>query len=305
MARILHALVRTPLCLLAAVLGGLFVWSSPASAQDRTITWTGCGISRKAFMGEIATAYEKETGVKIVLSGGGATKGIRDVAAGEADLGGSCRRHLLGKGGAPIPEETEAQLIQVGWDALVAVTHPDNPVSSIEIDELRKVFSGEITSWKDLGGPDQPITLMIREGRESGVGHMFRLLVLRDPEFEFTAAGAQVFPSTGPIEKAVAATPWSLAIDGVSSARKTKLKMLSIHGTLPTKANVATGRYPLFRPLYIAVGSNPDPEVRKVVDFILSPRGQAIISKAGTVTLSEGANLAPLWKKIEARMAAK
>ena len=294
---------RLLFCLAAAV-GGFLVWSPALGSQAREITWTGCGISRKAFMGEIAAAYEKETGVKIVLSGGGATKGIRDVAAGQADLGGSCRHHLLGKNGAPVPEETDAQLIQVGWDALVAVTHPDNPVSSIEIDELRKVFAGEITNWKDLDGPDQPITLMIREGNESGVGHMFRLLVLRDPEFEF-AAGAQVFPSTGPIEKAVAATPWSLAIDGVSSARKTKLKMLSIHGTLPTKANVATGRYPLFRPLYIAVGSNPDPEVRKVVDYILSPKGQAIISKAGTVTLVEGANLAPLWKKIEARMAAK
>ncbi|MCB0219305.1 MAG: phosphate ABC transporter substrate-binding protein [Chrysiogenetes bacterium] len=299
-----RAPVRASVCLLLAI-GSIFIWSPPARAQTRHITWTGCGISRKAFMGEIAAAYEKETGIKIVLSGGGATKGIRDVAAGEADLGGSCRQHLLGKGGAPIPEETEAQLIQVGWDALVAVTHPDNPVSSIEIDQLRKVFAGEITNWKDLGGPDQPITLMVREGKESGVGHMFRLLVLRDPGFEFAAAGAQVFASTGPIEKAVAATPWSLAIDGVSSARKTKLKLLSIHGTLPTKANVATGRYPLFRPLYIAVGSNPDPEVRKVVDFILSPKGQAIISKAGTVTLAEGANLAPLWKKIEVRLTAR
>ena len=64
-------------------------------AVKRVLTWAGCGISKKAFMAELAKGYEKKTGVKIKLQGGGATKGIRTVASRENDLGGSCRQTLV------------------------------------------------------------------------------------------------------------------------------------------------------------------------------------------------------------------
>jgi phosphate transport system substrate-binding protein len=86
------------------------------------LTWSGCDVSEKAFMRELALGYEKETGVKIILSVVGVTQGIREVNEGEASMGGSCR-HLMSD------EENNVSLVIVAWDALVAIVNKDNPVN--------------------------------------------------------------------------------------------------------------------------------------------------------------------------------
>ena len=128
------------------------------------LKWTGCGITKKAFMKEAAVAYEKKAGVKIKLSGGGATKGIRFANSGMADMGGNCRPALKDRFPA---EEGEAHMTVVSWDALVPIVHPDNPVESITSDQLKKVMKGELTNWKELGGQDQKIQVMARVGKAS------------------------------------------------------------------------------------------------------------------------------------------
>ena len=85
------AMIKHKLVLLAAVGALLAGWINIAGATEgRVLTWVGCGISKKGFMEDLAAAYEKKTGVKIVIDGGGATKGLRQVSAKQSDLGGSC-----------------------------------------------------------------------------------------------------------------------------------------------------------------------------------------------------------------------
>ena len=95
-----------------------------SASANNTIQWAGCGITKKAFMKELATAFEKKTHVKVVLNGGGATKGIRQTAALKVDMGGSCRMTL--------PEverkELHVSLHPVAWDALAVIVNPENPV---------------------------------------------------------------------------------------------------------------------------------------------------------------------------------
>lgn len=172
-----------------------------AQAEQTSLQWVGCGISKKAYVTALAEAYERKTDVKIDLHGGGATKGIREVASIGADIGGSCRRKLRG-----VAEESDAELVPVAWDALVVITHPDNPVDDITLDRLRAVMLGQIDDWSLLGGDRAPIRLFVREGRISGVGHALRKLVFNDSELEFGAADER-FPSSGPLEKAVETTP--------------------------------------------------------------------------------------------------
>lgn len=264
-------------------------------AQNKTLSWTGCGITKKAFMQEIAAQYEKKTGVAISLSGGGATKGIRATSAGSVDLGGTCR-HLLMEGNKLHPEENNVQLIQVAWDAIVVITNKNNPVDNISTENLKKVYDGDITTWKDLGSDDKRIVLCTREGAISGVGHMFRLLVTNSPGEEFKAKSL-TFKSSGPLEKKVKATPTALGITGVSSARKAGVKILALDGVEPTKENIAAGKYPLFRPLYLAVHRNPSPDVQAFVKYILSDEGQQVISNEGTVNLQEGKGLVARWSQ--------
>lgn len=275
------------ICVLSSVKG------LTAEVED-VVTWTGCGITKHAFMKEISAAYKEKTGIDIKISGGGATKGIRAVVAGTSNLGGSCRHWLMGPAGEKNSQEKDAELVLVAWDALVAIVHKDNPVNDISLEDLKKVYQGKITRWKDLGGPDKRIALITRSGKYSGVGHLFRLLVFDDPEYEFMARSFSV-KSTGPLETKIEKTVNALGVDGISSARKREVKYLSINGISPTKEKIASGTYPLFRPLYIAINKNAPLKARKVLDFILSREGQSIISQQGTVNLEEGLLLEALW----------
>jgi phosphate transport system substrate-binding protein len=280
---------------IVATLTIIFLFSISPSVFAEEVSWTGCGITKKAFMTEIAKAYKKKTGIKITLSGGGATKGIRTASAGTSDLGGACRHRLYDASGTVHPEEKNADLTLVALDAIVVITHPDNPVKNISMTELRKIYDGEITNWKDLGGPDKRIVLVTRTGKSSGVGHMFRRIVFNAPEYTFKARSIKV-KSSGPLEKKVEKTVTALGVTGISSAKKRNVKSLSLDGMKPTKENIASGKYPLWRPLYLTANKNSSEKVRSVIGFVLSDEGQAIVSSQGTVNLAEGKALAGLWK---------
>ena len=84
----------------------------------------------------------------------------------------------------------------------------------------------------------------------------------------------------------------AIAFDGISSAKKMDLKILDIEGVEPTKANIISGAYTLFRPLFVAVNKhNKNPKVTGFIDFLLGPEGQKIVSSEGTINLEEGIKL--------------
>ncbi|NRB69193.1 MAG: substrate-binding domain-containing protein [Vibrio sp.] len=263
------------------------------AANSERITWMGCGISKKAFMDAIAKAYTEKTEVKFRMAGGGATKGIRLTSNGQADVGGTCRHTITTGENASL--ESDVKLVHVAWDAIVAITNTSNPIKGITDEQLRDVYTGNITSWKQLGGKDQVIKLQTRSSKESGVGYMFRLLVFNDENYEFQAESDK-YKSSGPLEKNIESRfEGGFGITGVSSAKKRALNILEINGVYPSKENIASGKYPYFRPLYLAVPKKPDTETQNIVDFILSDEGQQIISQEGTVNLKEGKKLNELW----------
>jgi phosphate transport system substrate-binding protein len=263
-----------------------------AQAETAKLNWVGCGIAKKAFMAALADAYTKKTGVNVTLSGGGATRGIRDVSAGTADLGGTCRHKILA------PEEANAKLVPVGWDAIVAITHPSNTVKNITKDQLKAILTGTIKNWKELGGPDAPIKLAVRTGKISGVGRMTRELVFFDPEVDFSK-DAKVLKSSGPIEKFVETDAHAIAVTGISSGRKRKVNFLNLEGIEPTYENIAKGVYPLHRPLYLVINKKPSKDVVAFASFATSPEGQEVIKAQGTVSLKDGNHL---WKSYRETM---
>jgi phosphate transport system substrate-binding protein len=264
----------------------LFVLGLVGTAMAKELNWVGCGITKKAFMGAMAKAYEAKTGIKINLQGGGATRGIRDVAAGKADIGGSCRHVVRDQA------EQNARLINVAWDALVVIVNPSNPVSDISFDDLKAVLEGRVKRWKDLGGSDTPITVVVRKGKQSGVGLMTRELLLKNPEQDYTSK-AIALKSSGPVENFVEKESSAIAITGISSAKKRNVKMLAINGKSPSQENIASGAYILYRPLYLVTSRTPSQDVRDFIRFVQSDEGQQIIAGEGTVNLKQGATL---WK---------
>lgn len=279
--------------ILASTLMFSLAVSPVQAAAKKTLTWAGCGISKKAFMGEMATAFEKKTGVKIDLKGGGATRGIREVADGSRDLGGACR-HTLDSGGAfgSHPLERRVRMDPVAWDALVVMVHKDNPVNNITLPQLRQVYLGKITNWKQLGGNDAPIELLVRKGKISGVGRTVRELIFANYDQEF-AKTAKVVKSTGPLEKAIESTSINgIGISGVSSARKRKVKLLKLEGKDPSYENVQSGDYLLYRPLYLVTHlENSDKDVKRFSQFVHSGEGRKIMRSVGTVPYEDAIHL--------------
>lgn len=272
---------------------------SAASAAD-IMKWAGCGITKEAFMVEAANEYKKKTGVLISISGGGATKGIRAANSGEADMGGNCRPSLPDKFAN---EEGDVYLTLVAWDAIVPIVHKDNPVNSITSAQLKKVLQGEITNWKELGGPDKKIQVTARQGKVSGVGYMARKIIFGNADVDY-AADALLLKSSGPVENKVKSDVSAIGITGVSSARKRlqkgeSLKVLSVDGNEATVANIASGAYPAFRPLYISTKGKPAGEVKSFLDWLVSDEGQKIVESVGTVSIRKGAGLKAKFKHWE------
>jgi len=268
-----------------AALSCAFLVTSISQAAE-PLHWAGCGISKKSYMAELATAYEAKYGVKIVLEGGGAAKGIRRVGDKSVEIGGSCRPKLPGN-----PKELSTQLNPVAWDALVVIVHPSNPVTNINLSQVRDLYEGKITNWKQLGGKDQPVELQVRRGKVSGVGRTLRELAFGDFDKDFVASA--VHKSSGPLEKAVESNPNAVGVTGVSSARKRNVKILTLQGKEPSYENIRSGDYLYYRPLYIA--HNPASpryaEVKRFIDFAHSREGRAIIRKQGVVPYLDALNL--------------
>ncbi|MGD8514695.1 MAG: phosphate ABC transporter substrate-binding protein [Granulosicoccaceae bacterium] len=267
----MKSLIRwTVAVLLAAMSASLYA--------ETTLKWVGCGITKKAFMTELALAYEVETGVKIDIQGGGATRGIRDVVKGDADIGGACRHTIAGHN-----EELGAILEPVAWDALVVITHPDNPVEDISFEQVRGLYLGKIKNWKELGGNDAPIRLLARKGKNSGVGRTIRKLVFADFDQEFKAS--EFMKSSGPVEKGVEKDINAIGITGISSARKRNVKQLKLDGKEPSYDNIRLGEYGLYRPLYLVINreGKKRKEIADFLKFAHSADGKQVIRDNGTV----------------------
>jgi len=287
------------LAILLAPLQAAFAEDVETGNEPVTLRWVGCGISKKAYMIALAASYEKKTGVHIDIQGGGATRGIREAAANTADIGGSCRRHIRGVGA-----ESGVTMVPVAWDALVVIVNKDNPINSIAMEDLRKIYLGGITNWKELGGTDEPIKLFARQGKISGVGRTTRKLLFGNYDQDFAAT--EFFPSSGPLEKQIEVDTAAIGITGVSSARKRKVKIIALNGKSPSYDNVASGNYLLYRPLYLAFnphGAHAD-VVKDFIKYADTPEGRKVIRSNGTVPYLEGLNL--MKKKLqESRLAQK
>lgn len=272
--------------------------------QIKKIVWTGCGITKKAFMADIAKAYEEKYGVIIDLKGGGATKGIRDTKKGVSHIGGTCRIPLQNR----IEGSMLLKLILVAWDALVVIVHKDAPIDDIQKQELIDVLEGKIAYWNELSGwkgaPDdtQKIDVFTRSSKISGVGYTLRTILFKDVDKEFSSTKS--FPSSGPLEKGIEKDINSFGVTGISSARKRNVKVLNLNGIKPDYETIKSGNYTMYRPLYLTYTSlyklpkNEKKEVKRFLEFIKSDEAAAIIKANGVVPFKEGFHLVKQRKDI-------
>jgi phosphate transport system substrate-binding protein len=262
------------------ILLAVFFWKAPW-AHSESITGSGCSVSNVGYLQELAKEYERQTGVKVLVRGGGTVVGIEDVKTGKVDFAASCRSKSSG-------DPADVDFIQVAWDALAFIVHKSNPLNDISLEEVRAIYAGKITNWRQLKGKDSPIKIFVSKPKKglSGVEGTTRELVLKGKEVVETPH-TLFLASSAIVEQMVEEDPGGFATTGFSSARKRDIKMLKVNGVSPDKANIKNNKYPLKRPLFLLVPHKARPAVKNFVDFALSNKGQRFISSQGIVSLAD------------------
>lgn len=168
----------------------------------------------------------------------------------------------------------ELEMVEIGKDAFVFIVNSDNPVSDISVEQIRGIYSGEITNWKELGGPNVPIAAMRRNEGSGSQSALENLMGGTPIVADYTA----LFGS--PIGFSFRYYVTGMLAEG-------GVKMLSVNGVEPDIENIASGAYPVTSSIYAVYRKGETNEnVYKAVDFMLSKDGQDIVEKSGYVPVN-------------------
>jgi len=259
------------------------VVAKPLEKGATELKMSACGVTRVAFMKELNSAFSKKFGVKIPMNKkGGDLFVLSGVHKKEADIGSGCRYTLKN-----VENEKNIFSTQVAWGALSFIVHAKNSVKNISTENIKKVLTGKITNWKELGGEDKPINVILRDHKHSGIGVIVRESLFKNKE-QSLLKGAKLVKSSGFVREAVGQDIYAFAVDNViSSGRDKKIKMLKVDGIEATKENILAEKYKLRQALYLYLTEKPKDLAKKYVNFALSEEGQSVISKTGTANLEE------------------
>lgn len=226
----------------------------------------------------------------IELKSQGSSASYAALAERQAAVGMSSRRArdrdmaVLEQANVPDLRDTDNEHV-LALDGLIAITHPSNPVRSISVDELSLIFSGQLTNWSDLGGPDSPINVYAMSD-ESGTFQTFGSLVLA-PTGSLITPTAKRFDNNAALSDSVANDPLGIGVTGISFRRAAKaLPIRQECGLLsyPTTFAMKSEEYPLSRRLYLyTLPSGTPAHAKQIVDFALSEDAQPLIAEAGFV----------------------
>jgi phosphate transport system substrate-binding protein len=209
----------------------------------------------------------------------GSTAGIQGTLNGVYDVGASSRALYI--------REREQGLVAttIAIDGLAVIVHGSVPIDDISLEDLAAVFVGEIRNWSYFGGPDQEI-IVVRRDQASGTFGAFleRVLVRAYGDDARYIRRSLVTESNGNMATMVTQTPYSIGYASLVTLRRVREqggKALSVNGVEDTIQTVATGEYPITRPLNIVTIGEATGDRKVFLDFLLSSEGQEIVREVG------------------------
>lgn len=244
-----------------------------AETVSGTVSTDG-STSMEKVIGALSESYmaaNKDVTVNYNPTGSGS--GITAVKEGTCDIGLSSR--------ALKDEEKAAGLKEtvLAYDGIAIIVHPDNPVSDLSIEQIAKLYTGEITNWKDVGGKDAQVVLIGREAA-SGTRDGFESITGTKDKCQYR----QELTSTGDVITAVSQNPDAIGYASLASI-KDSVKALNVDGVTPSEATVKDGSYKVQRPFVLVTveGKALSSAAQSFFDYATSPAAADIIAKAGAV----------------------
>lgn len=221
-------------------------------------------------------------GISIYVEGGGTATGFSALIEGKADIC-SASRPLLSEEAKPMAEKFGNLGIAhlVAKDALSIYLNPNNPVKNLSVQALKDIFIGKIKNWKNVGGLNEKIIVIIRPPN-SGTHLYFKDHILGGNSY---TEDATVLPNTTMIVNTIIENPNAIGYGGIGYG--SNLWHCSIDGVRPSEKNVRNDLYPITRYLNLYTIKKPVGEVKKFIDWVISPKGQRIVKEVGYISLWE------------------
>ena len=262
--------------LVVTILGGAFVGCSDSSSDSNTeggsfkISVSG-STSIGPLMEKLAEKFETDnSNVSIEINQVGSSAGIKDAINGVSEIGMSSRA-------LKDEEASEVNATTIAYDGIAIITNNNNPIRNITIDQIKGIYTGEITNWSEIeGGKDWPIVVISREDG-SGTRDTFQEMI--GFKSEELVANAMITNGTGAIKEMVAGN--KNAIGFVSfEYLDDKVNIVNVENAEPTAEFVQSGEYSLSRPFIIVNKADGlSEEGQRFIDFILSDEGQIIVKE--------------------------
>ncbi len=253
--------------------------SNDNGAADNTATGgtvsTDGSTSMEKVIGALGEAFQAANdGVTVTYNPTGSGSGITAVSEGRCDIGLSSRS---------LKDEEKSQGLQetvLAYDGIAIIVNPENPVTDLSLDQIAKIYTGEITNWKEVGGNDAEIVLI---GREAGSGTRdgFESITGTEEACQYR----QELTSTGDVITTVSQNPDAIGYASLAALKDT-VKAVSVDGVTASEATVKDGTYKVQRPFVLVTkeGTALSDTAQKFFDYATSADAAEVISAAGAVS---------------------
>ena len=222
----------------------------------------------------------------ISVQGGGSGTGIAALIDGACDIADASRGMKPSEWDKAVSNGVQPYHWFIANDGIAIIVHPSNPIERLTLGQVEAIYTGKVTDWKELGGPERKIVPVSRD-TASGTYEVFKGIVLGDEEPG--VRGMLYQSSNAAVADTVARTPGGIGYVGLGYLNPS-VKALAVAGEegvylLPTEESVIAGTYPIFRPLFMITNGFPKGVIRRFILFVLSDEGQRIVQEAGYVPI--------------------
>ena len=260
------------------IITGMLVLSHQVVAQE-VVTYSGSSTIGTGILDAGAIkAFTEKTGIVFgAVEQPGSGKGVQALVEGKVSIAGASRQLK--------PQEKKEKLLGhiIGYDAIAVFVHKNNPVKDLKKADLKAIFTGQIKNWKQIGGKNAPIT----PNTEILTGKRATIEFFQEHVMDGAAFGTGFRQIDLPKDQIIAVAEDENAICAVSLGLlasvgadvKGAVKVVSIAGVAPTDKSVKSGEYSISRPLLLVTKGLPTAKVKRFIDFMLGPDGQATVAK--------------------------
>ncbi|WP_246001001.1 substrate-binding domain-containing protein [Brevibacillus panacihumi] len=184
----------------------------------------------------------------------------------------------------------ELKLTPIGREAFVFFVHADNPVKGLTTEQIQGIYSGAITNWQEVGGKNEPIRAFQRP-ENSGSQTMLQKIMgnhklMKPPNEDRISGMGGIIEKTSDYKNYPNAIGYSFRFFATEMVQNGNIRLLEVDGVMPSKETIANKTYPLAAEFYAVTAGSDNPNVPKLIEWILTPQGQSLVEKTGYVPLT-------------------